>query len=181
MNYHNIKHDDMMNGEGLRVTLFVSGCNHKCKNCHNPETHNPKSGIEFTYDDLDEILYYLSFDYIDGLTLSGGDPLYKSNIKTINMIIDTVKDKLPNKTIWLYTGYKFEQILKNNNMKDLISKVDILVDGKYMEEKCDANYPWAGSTNQRVIDVKKSLKSYPEIILYKEDDVEEITNNIIFN
>ena len=180
MNYHSIFHDDMKNGEGLRVTLFVSGCDHKCKGCHNPMTHDPKSGQIFNHAALDKIREYLDHDYIDGLTLSGGDPLYCSNRVEINNLIDIIRNEFPTKTIWLYTGYKFDAIMQDPELKSIVSKVDVVVDGKFEQDKADANYPWAGSTNQAVINIKETLKVYPEIVLVKEDNVEEKTNKFLF-
>lgn len=163
MNYHDIVHDDILNGDGLRVTLFVSGCSHNCFNCQNPQTHKATSGIKFDKKALDEILNEIKKDYISGLTLSGGDPIYYDNRAKIYSICKKVKELYPKKTIWLYTGYKWEDI------KDLllIKYVDVLVDGPFIEKLKDENYKWAGSTNQRVIDVQKSLKN-KEVILYEE-------------
>lgn len=180
MNYHEIFYDDMKNGEGLRVTLFVSGCSHNCKGCQNPMTHNPKSGELFDESAINRIRKHLNNDYTDGITLSGGDPLFIDNRKDINNLIDTIREEFPTKTIWLYTGYKFSYIMKTKELRDIVSKVDVVVDGKFKINKLDANYPWAGSTNQSVIDVKETLKVYPEIVLVKEDDVESKTNKILF-
>lgn len=180
MNYHSIFYDDMKNGTGLRVTLFVSGCDHQCKGCQNPMTHDPDSGEVFNEDALNRIRKHLNHDYIDGLTLTGGDPLFYSNRKDINNLIDIIKFEFPEKTIWLYTGYDIDEIMKDPELKEIASKVDVIVDGKFELDKLDANYPWAGSTNQQVIDMKKTIKSYPEIVLVKEDDVESITNKFLF-
>ena len=154
MNYHNITHDDMLNGDGLRVVLWVSGCEHHCKNCQNPETHDPNGGIPFDVEAAEELVDSLEQPYCAGLTISGGDPLYLGNIETVKNLCKEVKFFYPEKTIWLYTGYTWEQI------KDLevIKYVDVLVDGRYIEELADVDYKWAGSTNQRVIDVQKSLE-----------------------
>lgn len=162
MNYHNIVKDDMLNGEGLRVTLFVSGCSHNCPYCQNPQTHSPVSGIEFDVNALIEIFEQLDKDYISGLTLSGGDPLHKDNRAKIYYICNKVKQLYPNKTIWLYTGFRWEEI------KDLLllKYVDVLVDGKFIQALADIKYKWAGSTNQRIIDVQKSLKE-GKVILYE--------------
>lgn len=171
MNYHDIRTDDMLNGEGLRVVLFTSGCNHYCKNCQNPQTWDYNSGIKFTKDNIEEIKVELRKDYISGLTLSGGDPLNEHNLEDIYELCSIVKKEFPNKTIWLYTGYTWEEIFKEINswhytiLKQIISLCDVLVDGMYIEELSDINYPWAGSTNQRVIDVKKTLDKN-EIVLY---------------
>lgn len=180
MNYHSIFYDDMKNGAGLRVVLFVSGCSHNCKGCHNPMTHDPKSGELFDSKAMDRIRKHLDHKYVDGITLSGGDPLYCSNRNDIDILIDIIKAEFPNKTIWLYTGYKLEEIMEDYKLKEIVSKVDVLVDGKFEIDKLDANYPWAGSINQRIINVKETLKAYPEIVLVTEDDVEEKTNRILF-
>lgn len=180
MNYHSIFYDDMKNGTGLRVVLFISGCDHNCKGCHNPMTHDPKSGELFDEAAMNRIRKHLNHDYIDGITLTGGDPLYHSNRKDINNLIDIIRNEFPTKTIWLYTGYEFNVIMEDSELKSIVSKVDVIVDGKFEMDKADANYPWAGSTNQSVIDVKETLKVYPEIILIKEDDVEAKTNKILF-
>ena len=182
MNYHDIRTDDMLNGEGLRVVLFVSGCNHYCYNCQNPQTWDCNNGIPFTKDSINEILEKLNKDYISGLTLSGGDPLNENNIKEVLKLCKIVKDKYPDKTIWLYTGYKWEQLIlpiitddlsliRDNNVKmrlEILQLCDVLVDGKYVESLNDINYAWAGSTNQRVIDVKKTLDNNNIPVLYCE-------------
>lgn len=155
MKYHNILHDDMRNGEGLRVVLFVSGCDHKCHNCQNPQTWNSNDGIDFTTNEMLELKEQLSKDYISGLTLSGGDPLYIKNRDEIYCLCQWVKKLFPNKTIWMYTGYRYEDV------KDLqvMDYVDVLVDGKFDQKQADISYYWAGSRNQRIIDVKKSIKN----------------------
>ena len=180
MNYHSIFYDDMKNGVGLRVTLFVSGCDHKCKGCQNPMTHDPESGEPFDENALNRIRKHLNHSYIDGLTLTGGDPLFHSNRKDINNLIDIIKSEFPTKTIWLYTGYKLDKIMEDPELKEIASKVDVIVDGKFKLNKLDANYPWAGSTNQQVIDMKETMKVYPEIVLVKEDNVEDRTNKFLF-
>ena len=147
MNYHNIKHDDMNNGDGIRVTLFVSGCSHHCKGCQNPETWSINSGVLFDLDAFFEICDELEKDYVSGLTLSGGDPLHPINCKTITKLCKFIKRYYPHKTIWCYTGYQYAQV------KDLdaMQYIDVLVDGEYVEELRDVNAHWVGSTNQKVI------------------------------
>lgn len=147
MNYHNIKHDDMNNGDGIRVTLFVSGCNHHCKGCQNPQTWSVNGGILFDSDAFAEICTELDKDYISGLTLSGGDPLHPANRGTITEICKKVKYLYPHKTIWLYTGYQYENIKHLN----VLNYIDVLVDGEYIEELRDISLEWIGSSNQRVI------------------------------
>lgn len=162
MNYHNITHDDMLNGDGLRVVLWVAGCGHNCKGCHNPETHDPDSGIHFDESAFNEIMTELANPYISGLTFSGGDPMHHNNVHIVSFIAKTVKFKYPNKTIWLYTGYPWE-IVKDHY---LMQYIDVLVDGRFIETKADEGYPWAGSTNQRVIDVQKSLETN-KVVLWR--------------
>lgn len=170
MNYHNILHDDMRNGEGLRVVLFVSGCSHHCDECQNPQTWDGTSGIEFDGNAFDEIFDALEKDYISGLTLSGGDPFYECNLSTVLHICSHAKKHHPEKTVWIYTGYTFEELMDNhsyeNDTRRLILKYcDVLVDGRYDKELLDVNYPWAGSTNQRVISVSESLEK-GEVVLW---------------
>ena len=163
MKYQNITHDDILNGEGIRVVLWVSGCSHECKGCHNPITWDPSDGIEFGQDAKDEIFEQLNKDYISGITFSGGDPLYIDNKDVVLQFISEIKKQFPNKTIWLYTGYSFEDILE----WDIdISDIDILIDGEFIEELKDDNLQWIGSSNQRIINVKETLKQ-KEIILYE--------------
>ena len=171
MNYHNITKCDQNNGDGLRVVLWVSGCEHHCKNCQNPQTWNIDSGIKFDKEAIDEILFELDKDYISGITFSGGDPLHSKNIVIIDAFIDVLKSLHHNKTIWLYTGYSWEDIFNDKNGFDdlmrrrIIGKCDVIVDGEYKEELRDVDLKWRGSSNQRVIDVKKSLEK-GEIVLH---------------
>ena len=171
MFYHNILHDDMRNGDGLRVTLFVSGCNHHCKNCQNPQTWDKDSGIEFDIAAKEEIFEQLNKDYISGITLSGGDPLYEHNLDDIYSLVCEIKDKFPTKTIWIYTGYGWEEVFtewitdKNQSLRrKIIELCDVLVDGRYVDELSDINYHWAGSTNQRILDTQKSLQEQCAIL-----------------
>ena len=161
MNYHNITKDDMLQGEGLRVTLWVAGCSHHCPFCHNPITHDVNGGILFDEKAKEEIFKELDKDYVSGITFSGGDPLHPSNKDTIAELIDEISQKYPNKTIWLYTGYKFEQI------KDFpfIQKIDVICDGRFEIDKFSPETHWVGSSNQRVINVKKTLKENKIILL----------------
>lgn len=164
MNYHTIKYDDMLNGDGLRAVLFVSGCEHHCKNCQNPQTWDPNSGKQFTEKQLNDILEYLKNDYAAGLTITGGDPLHPLNVREVYNICKAVKKAFPHKTIWLYTGYTYDEIIKKtfNSITDITNiasvlvdrYVDVLVDGKYIESLADTQYHWAGSTNQKVIRLK---------------------------
>ena len=162
MNYHNITKTDMLNGEGVRVVLWLSGCEHKCKNCQNPQTWNHDSGIPFDEEARQELFKAIDKDYITGVTLSGGDPLSRFNRNEVLPLAIELKTMFPDKTIWCYTGYKWEDV------KDLfgIQYIDVLVDGKYVEELNTPSPKWCGSTNQRIIDVKKSLET-GGVVLYE--------------
>lgn len=161
MNYHNITRDDMLNGVALRVVLWVAGCNHNCKGCQNPITHDPNGGLPFTDEVKQELFSYLELDHIEGITFSGGDPLYPGNRDTILQLAKEVK--MMGKTVWLYTGYTWEQI------KDLeiVKYIDVLVDGRFVEELKDNKLKWKGSSNQRVIDVQKTLKQ-GDVVLFDQ-------------
>lgn len=165
MNYHNIIHDDMNNGNGIRVTVFLSGCSHHCKDCQNPQTWNKYSGIEFDDKAKEEIFNELSKDYIKGITFSGGDPLYDSNSYEVFLLCQEIKEKFPTKDIWLYTGYTFEEIKKVREKFKVITMIDVLVDGKFDYKLKNVNLHWVGSSNQRVINVQETLKQN-KIILF---------------
>ena len=155
MNYHNITKEDMLNGEGLRVVLWVAGCNHCCKNCQNPITWDKNGGLPFDKAAEDELFEALDKSFIDGITFSGGDPLFPENRSEVFRLIRKCKDKFPEKTIWLYTGYKWEEI------KDLdgINLIDVIAEGEFIEALKDNNLHWVGSSNQRVLKVKDTLNS----------------------
>ena len=176
INYHNITHDDMNNGDGLRVVLWLSGCSHHCYNCQNPQTWNPDSGIPFDELAKQEIFNELSKDYISGITFSGGDPLHENNLDEVLKLVKQIRISFPKKTIWLYTGYKIEDIFcpyiinqpmtcEQRKRIGIIRYVDILVDGEYIDEQKDLTLKWRGSKNQRCIDVKQSL-AQNKMVLY---------------
>ena len=146
MRIHKITYPDINNGLGCRVTLWVSGCIHHCKGCQNKETWSFESGREFTDDDKREIFKVLSLPYIKGITFSGGDPL--CSYDDILSLAKEIKEKFPKKDIWLYTGYTFEYI--NENLKEILNYIDILVDGKFIEELKDVSLPFRGSSNKRI-------------------------------
>ena len=155
MRYHNITKDDMLNGDGLRVVLWVAGCSHCCRECQNPITWDPDGGLPFDEAARQEIFAQLEKDYIFGITFSGGDPLHSANRADVRSLMMEIKEKYPNKTIWLYTGDVWENIMNDTLMK----YVDVLVDGEFMVELKDTTLRWKGSSNQRVIDVQKTLES----------------------
>ena len=191
MNYHNITYPDQNNGDGLRVVLWVSGCSHHCKGCQNPQTWDTNSGVPFDESAKEEIFKELNKDYISGITLSGGDPLNEANLDGVLGLVNQIRLLFPQKTIWLYTGYRVRGIQEglfvltpnvitdkisdhkeiinrvNEDVKrsDIIKQCDVLIDGRYIEEKRDITLKWRGSSNQRVINVQKSLQKN-EIVLH---------------
>jgi anaerobic ribonucleoside-triphosphate reductase activating protein len=160
MRYHNITKEDMLNGDGLRVVLWVSGCTHKCKGCHNPVTWNKRDGLPFNEKAKQEIFDELDKPHISGITLSGGDPLAEFNRDTIAKLVKEIKEKYPTKTIWLYTGYIWEEIYN----LEAIPYLDVIVDGEFVLNKKDDKLHWKGSSNQRVIDVQATIKSKKTVI-----------------
>nr|DAU21117.1 MAG TPA: 4Fe-4S single cluster domain protein [Caudoviricetes sp.] len=178
MNYIKISKYDTANGIGIGVVLWVSGCNCHCHGCHNPSTWDFNAGQPFTKDTMQEILSELAKPYISHFTLSGGHPLEYQNLETVYKIVKTVKEKFPSKTIWLYTGYTWEEILDKDkeyedyevnrvSTLDVIKYCDVLVDGRYEDDKRDISLAWQGSSNQRVISVQESLNQ-GKVVLYCE-------------
>ena len=161
MNYHKIEKTSVANGIGIRVVLWVSGCSLHCKGCHNPETWDLNSGKLFDENAKEELFEALDKPYIQGVTFSGGHPLENGNITEVYNLCKEIKEKFPEKDIWIYTGYLFENIHSYLVMK----YIDVLVDGAYIEEQRDITLKWRGSRNQRVIDVQKTFKEN-KIVLY---------------
>lgn len=167
MNYAKIKPVDIANGLGVRVSLFVSGCSHHCKGCFNAELWNYEAGEEFTLDTVQEIIeLYCNKPYITGLSLLGGEPLDARNLKGVTTLAAIFKKKFPNKDIWCYTGYRFEDVAHFQIMKYL----DVVVDGQFVEVLKSPKLRFRGSSNQRIIDVKKSLDS--QLIVLRKDLME---------
>lgn len=156
MKYHNITKDDMLNGDGLRVVLWVSGCTIKCEGCQNPCTWDFDDGIEFDESAKQEIFSELDKDYISGITLTGGHPLEENHYETIKDLCKEIKDKYPDKTIWLYSGWDWKTICIA--MFKILPYIDVLIDGSFQIDKKDTSLMWRGSSNQRVIDVQACLK-----------------------
>ena len=165
MNYGEIKNYDIANGEGVRVSLFVSGCTHHCKNCFNPETWNFEYGKPFTKETEDYIIECLSPDYIYGLSLLGGEPFEPQNQEVLLPFLRRVRNELPSKSIWCYTGYLFDRELLSESRArceftdEMLSLIDVLVDGEFVQDLYDISLAFRGSSNQRIIDVQKSLES----------------------
>lgn len=171
MKYHNITKADMLNGEGLRVVLWVSGCNHECPGCQNALTWNPDDGLNFDEKAIEEIYHELDEEWCSGITLSGGDPLFPGNRRTIRNLVIAIREKYPDKTIWCYTGYLYETLLKqrekDKDLDDILNHIDVLLDGPFVMRLADINTHYVGSKNQRIIDVVASNKT-GEIVLYGE-------------
>lgn len=163
MKYANIKYNDIANGEGVRTSLFVSGCTHHCKGCFNEIAWDFNFGEDFTREVEDKIIESMKPSYIAGLTLLGGEPMEPANQQALLPFIKRVKEKLPNKNIWCYTGYLFDSELLSPSRahttitRELLSYIDIIVDGKFELDKKDITLRFKGSSNQRIIDVQKSL------------------------
>lgn len=162
MNYFKISNNDMANGIGVRVVLWVSGCEHHCPQCQNPQTWDINHGIKFDDNAIDKIFKFLEKPYIGGITYSGGDPLHSNNINEITSLSQKISEKFPHKTQWLYTGFTWETI------KDLllIKNIDVVIDGEYINSLRDITLAFRGSSNQRLIDVKKSLQE-SKVILWE--------------
>lgn len=163
MRYHNITKDDMLNGDGLRVVLWVAGCSHHCKGCQNPITWDPNGGIPFDDAAKAEIFEQLDKDYISGITFSGGDPLYAANREDVTALAKEIKERYPDKDIWIYTGYEWESVCD----LEIMAYADVVVDGRFILSQRDVTLEWKGSPNQRVIDVKKT-KERGKIVLFGE-------------
>ena len=169
MKYAKIRKMDISNGEGVRVSLFVQGCEFHCKNCFNAETWNFQGGKDFTTDTLNTLLNLCDKEYIKGLSILGGEPMHPTNREMVVDIMRAFKFRFPNKDIWMWTGYTLENLLqqKDENIKSMLIYLDYLIDGQFEEDKKDITLKWRGSSNQRVIDIQKSLKEN-KIIEIKE-------------
>lgn len=171
MYFGNIKKNDIVNGKGVRVTLFVSGCTNHCKNCFQPETWNFDYGKPYTKETEDEVIDALKPSHISGLTLLGGEPFEPENQRELVKLLRRVRDELPEKNIWSFTGFVLDQDLLDGGRKhcevtdEMLSLLDVLVDGPFKEEEKDITLAFRGSRNQRLIDMKKSLKEQEVIEL----------------
>ncbi len=173
MNYADIKQYDVANGLGIRVSLFVSGCTHHCKNCFNKETWDFHFGNPFTEAEIEKILEYLKPTYVSGLTLLGGEPFEPENQPGLLPLVKKVKEVYPDKNIWCYTGYLFDEDICGKMLdqvpetRELLSYIDVLIDGPFIEERKNLKIRFRGSDNQRIIDVKKTMEA-GEIVLWEE-------------
>mgnify|MGYP006348465603 FL=1 len=162
MRYKKKRKMDIADGPGVRVSIFEQGCTFNCKNCFNPETHDFSGGTEFTDETIDRVLELCGQDYIEGLSILGGEPMHPKNIEGTTKLAKSFKEKYPNKNLWIWSGFKFDQDLKD---KEVLKYVDVLVDGQYVDELHNPTLKWRGSSNQRVINVQDSLKANKVILL----------------
>ena len=156
MRYNKIRKMDISNGPGVRVSIFMQGCTFNCKNCFNSETHDFNGGKKFTDDTINRVLELCDNETIRGLSILGGEPMHPKNIEGTTKLAKAFKKKYPNKDLWIWSGFLFDKNLKD---KEVVKYVDVLVDGQYIYELHNPTLKWKGSSNQRVIDVQKSLKS----------------------
>lgn len=156
MRYNKIRKMDIADGPGVRVSIFLQGCSFNCKNCFNQETHDFNGGKEFNQETVDEVMDLCKKDYVKGLSILGGEPMHPKNIEATEMLAKEFKKEFPNKSLWVWSGYTYEDYLKK---QDVMKYIDVIVDGQYVDELHDPTLKWRGSSNQRVIDVQKSLKN----------------------
>jgi len=164
MRYNKIRKMDISNGPGVRVSIFMQGCTFNCKECFNPETHSFEGGKEFNEETIDRVIELCDNENISGLSILGGEPLHPKNIEGTTKLVKTFKEKLPDKNIWIWSGFTFDGELKD---KEVLRYTDVLVDGRYVDELNNPTLKWRGSENQRVIDVQKSLNN-TDIIFYNK-------------
>ena len=156
MRYNKIRKMDIADGPGVRVSIFMQGCAFNCKNCFNKETHDFNGGKEFDDSTIKRVLELCDNENIEGLSILGGEPMHEKNIEGTTKLAKAFKEKFPNKNLWMWSGYKFDEDLKN---KEAMKYVDVLVDGQYVDQLHNPTLEWRGSSNQRVINVKQSLKN----------------------
>ena len=165
MKYNKIRKMDIANGPGIRVSIFMQGCSFHCEGCFSEETWNFNTGKDFTDETINEVIDLCKNPTIKGLSILGGDPLHPKNIEGTTKLAKTFKEKLPDKTLWIWTGFLFENIKEN----EVFKYVDVLVDGQFKIKMRNPKLKYCGSTNQREIDVQKSLKKADIILFYKEE------------
>ncbi len=161
MRYHKIRKMDISNGPGVRVSIFMQGCTFNCKECFNPETHDFDGGKEFDEQTISHVLELCENENIEGLSILGGEPLHPKNIEGSTKLAKKFKEKFPNKTLWIWTGFLFENLKE----KEIMKYIDVLVDGQYVDELKNPKLKWKGSSNQRVIDIPKSLNANEMVLL----------------
>ena len=170
MNVSGINFESIVDGEGVRVVIFVSGCRHNCKGCHNPASHSFTAGQPFTEKLQREIIDYIHHTrFISGLTLSGGDPMYSA--KELTPFISKLRKEIQGLSVWVYSGFTYEEIQKDSEMWELLTMCDVLVDGEFILEQRDITLAYKGSKNQRIIDIQKSIQQ-KSIVLWESEAYE---------
>jgi len=162
MQYNKIRKMDISNGPGVRVSIFMQGCTFNCKGCFNKDTHDFNGGKLFTDETIDRVLELCENENIEGLSILGGEPMHPKNIEGTTKLAKAFKEKFPNKNLWAWSGFSFDKELKG---KEVLNYLDTLVDGQFVEELKNPMLKWKGSSNQRVIDVQKSLKDNEVVLI----------------
>lgn len=165
MRYNKIRKMDIADGPGIRVSIFMQGCTFNCEKCFNPDTHDFNGGKEFNQDTINRVLELGENENIQGLSILGGEPMHPKNIEGTTKLAKAFKEKFPNKTVWSWTGFSFDKDLKD---KEVSKYIDVLVDGQYVDSLHDPKLKYSGSSNQRVIDVQKSLQENRVVLLENE-------------
>ena len=165
MRYNKIRKMDISNGPGIRVSIFMQGCEFHCKGCFNPETWDFKCGNEFTDETIEKVLDLCNYDHIVGLTILGGEPMHPVNIEGTTKLAKEFKKRFPKKSLWVWTGFQYEKIKD----KEVFKYIDVLVDGQFKSELFSPKLRWKGSSNQRVIDINETIKG-GKIIEYKDEE-----------
>ncbi len=167
MRYNLVRKMDIADGPGVRVSIFLQGCEFHCKNCFNPETWDFDGGDELTDEVIERLIELCGEEYIQGLSILGGEPMHPKNIAGTTKIAKTFKAVYPNKNLWVWSGFTFEALQKRKDAEEVLTLIDTLVDGQYMDDLHDFRLEWRGSSNQRVIDVQKTLKKGEIVLLTK--------------
>ena len=167
MRYNKIRKMDVSNGPGVRVSIFFQGCAFHCKNCFNPETWDFEGGNEFTEETINRVLELCEPAHIKGLSMLGGEPLHPNTIEAATALAKAFKERYPEKNLWIWSGFTFEEYISK---QEIVKYVDVIVDGQYKDELHDFRLRWRGSSNQRVIDVQKSLKK-GKVVLYDDEEI----------
>ncbi len=163
MRYNQIRKMDISNGPGVRVSIFMQGCHFHCKNCFNSETWDFEGGKEFTDETINKVIDLCQKDHIEGLSILGGEPMHPANIEGTTKLAKSFKEKYPEKNLWVWSGFKYEDL----KGKEVFKYIDVLVDGQYVDELHNPTLKWRGSSNQRVINIKETIKNN-NIVLYNK-------------
>ena len=165
MNYLDIKRCNMVNGDGLRTVIWIAGCDRKCPGCFSPYTHDFQAGVEFDDAAKAELVKDLSEDWCAGITWLGGEPLHPVNFPEVLALAKEIRERYPDKTQWVYTGYTYNEIINNTIMSEILNYIDVLCDGPFIQELRDPNLKWVGSSNQNVINIQQRISQVLKITI----------------